>query len=279
MNTENRKKAKNDFEKDFFKLMNNAVFGKTMENLRKRKEIHLVSDEAKALKLQPWFEDRLIIGNNLVPIEMKKKKILFNKPIYVGASILELSKTLMYKFHYDVMIPKFTQEKLKILYMDTDSFFNAVKSEDVYHDMLEREFHNMLDTSDYPKSHILFSDKNKKVIGKMKDEVSGSIIQKFIGLGSKLYAFQIFNDGSVKKKAKGVVKSVTQNQIRFEDYKKCLDTGKKMFRVQKKIVSKKHVICTYQFNKIALSNIDDKRHILNDNVSTLSYGHKDTSVL
>jgi hypothetical protein len=136
LNTNLRKQAKNDFEKDFFKLMNNAVFGKTMENIRNRVDIRLVTDENKALKLirKPNFKKSIIINENLLSIEMEKTNLEFNKPIYVGFSILDLSKYLMYEFHYDVILKKYGN-KLSLCYQDTDSLIYEIETEDIYEDM------------------------------------------------------------------------------------------------------------------------------------------------
>ena len=126
MNTELRKKAKNDFEKDFFKLMNNAVFGKTMENVRKHRDIKLVTTDKRRNKLvsEPNYYTIKCFSESLVAIEMKKTKIKINKPIYLGLSILESSKILMYEFWYDYIKPKYG-DNVKLCYMDTDSFYNA----------------------------------------------------------------------------------------------------------------------------------------------------------
>ena len=126
MNTELRKKAKNDFEKDFFKLMNNAVFGKTMENVRKHRDIKLVTTDKRRNKLvsEPNYYTIKCFSESLVAIEMKKTKIKINNPIYLGLSILESSKILMYEFWYDYIKPKYG-DNVKLCYMDTDSFYNA----------------------------------------------------------------------------------------------------------------------------------------------------------
>ena len=114
MNTDLRKKAKNDFEKDFFKLMNNAVFGKTMENVRKHRDIKLVTTERRRnyLVSEPNYHTTKFFTENLLAIEMKKTEILMNKPVHLGLSILELSKILMYEFWYDYVKLKYG-EKVK----------------------------------------------------------------------------------------------------------------------------------------------------------------------
>ena len=133
MNTELRKIAKNDFEKDFFKVMNNAVFGKTMENVRKHRDIKLVITDKKRIKLvsEPNYHTMNYISEDLSIIEMKRTKVKMNKPIYLGLSILEISKLLMYEVWYDYMKSKYG-DNVKLYYMDTDSFIMNIKTEDFY---------------------------------------------------------------------------------------------------------------------------------------------------
>ena len=122
-NTKLRSESKNDFEKDFFKLMNNSVYGKTMENVRKHRDIKLVrsNSERKKLVSEPNYHTCKQFSENLLAIEMKKTKIHMNKPVYVGQAVLDISKTLMYEFWYDYIIPKY-DDKVRLCYMDTDSF-------------------------------------------------------------------------------------------------------------------------------------------------------------
>ena len=131
MNTELRKKAKNDFEKGFFKLMNNAVFGKTMENVRNQGDIRLVATDKRRNQLvtEPNYHPTKWFSENVLAIEMEKTKVKMNKPIYLGLSILEISKILMYEFWYDYMKPKYG-DNVKLCYMDTDSFIIYIKTED-----------------------------------------------------------------------------------------------------------------------------------------------------
>ena len=133
MNTELRKLAKDDFEKDLFKLMNNAVFGKTMENVRKHRDIKLVTTDKKRSKLdsEPNYHTMNYISEDLSMIEMKRTKVKMNKPIYLGLSILEISKILMYEFWYDYMKPKYGDD-VKLCYSDTDSFVMNIKTNDFY---------------------------------------------------------------------------------------------------------------------------------------------------
>ena len=203
MNTELRKAAKNDFEKDLFKLMNNSVFGKTMENIRKHRDIKLVTPDKKRSKLvsEPNYHTINLISEDF--IEMKKTKVKMNKPIYLGLSILEISKILMYEFWYDYMKPKYN-DNVKLCYMDTDSFIMNIKTGDFYED-IANDVEHRFDTSNFEVSRPLATGKNKKVIGLMKDELGGKIITEFVTLRPKTYSF-LTDDGKEDKKAKGTKK-------------------------------------------------------------------------
>ena len=167
LNTDLRTKAKNDFEKDFFKLMNNSVFGKTMENIRNRLDIKLVTDKNKAEKLaaKPNFNHCNIFSEDLIAIHMKKTELTFNKPVYLGMCILDLSKTLMYNFHYKYIKQKYG-DKAKLLFTDTDSLMYEIQTEDFYKD-ISKDVKHRFDTSDYPPNHPsgIPSGFNKKVLG------------------------------------------------------------------------------------------------------------------
>ena len=149
-NTQLRTAATNDFEKDFFKLMNNSVFGKTMENIRKHRNIKLVTTEEKYLHtvMKPNFKSGVLFGENLMGCEMGKIKVVMNKPVYLTQEILDLSKIIMYEFHYDYMVPKYGLEKLKFCYMDTDSLVYDIKTEDFYADIADN-IPAIFDTSGY----------------------------------------------------------------------------------------------------------------------------------
>ena len=274
LNTDLRTEAKNNFEKDFFKLMNNSVFGKTMENIRNRKDIQLVTSKRKALKLiaKPNFKHRTIFTNNLVAVHMGKTELYFNKPIYVGMSILDVSKTLMYDFHYNYIIPKYN-EKAKLLFTDTDSFCYELETEVFFKD-ISNDVEAKFDTSAYPENHPsgIKTGVNKKVIGMMKDECSGKIMSGFVGLRAKSYATKM-DDGVESKKCKGISKTVTKNDIAFEDYKNVLFDQTVQLRKMNVIRSHKHEIFTEEINKIALSGNDDKRVIMEDRIRTMAYGH------
>ena len=273
-NTELRKHAKNDFEKDFFKLMNNSVFGKTMENMRKRIDVRLVNniESAKKLIRKPNFNHFNIFSEDLAAINMKKTEIRFNKPVYVGFSILDLSKQIMYDFHYNYIKEKYG-EKAELLMTDTDSLVYNIETEDFYED-ISQDVREKFDTSNYPKNHKsgIWDETNKKVIGKFKDEFGGSIPIEFVGLGAKQYAL-LMDNGKEIKKNKGTKKLVVKKTISFNDFKNCLRTKEPQMRSQNLIGSKLHDIYTKTVNKKALSAYDDKRIIQKDGIHTFPYGH------
>ncbi|XP_065668188.1 uncharacterized protein LOC136088409 [Hydra vulgaris] len=272
LNTNLRTKATNDFKKDFFKLMNNSVFGKTMENVENKVDIRLVTDRNEAIKLasKPNFESRTIFDENLIAIHMKRTKLKYTKPIYLGMCILDLSKTLMYEFHYDY-IKKNYADRAKLLFTDTDSLAYEVKTEDFCSDISE-DIEDKFDTSEFNPKHPAISNVgfkvglNKKVIGMFKDETGGAQIEEFVGLRSKLYSYKVH--GKDNKKCKGVKKNVVKKYITHEDYKDCLLNKREQIRKMNVIRSYSHEIYTEEINKIALSADDDKRVFLEDGIHT-----------
>jgi len=269
-NTDKRTKSHNDFEKNFFKLMNNAVFGKTMENLRKRQNIKLMTNENKLNKYitKPGFLNCKIFNENLVAVHSVKEKLVLDKPIYVGFCILDLSKWLMYDFHYGYMKKKY-RDSAQLLFTDTDSLCYEIRTEDFYKDM----YHNKgyFDLSDM-KIEQFKDNENKRVIGKFKDETEGVPIKEFIGLRSKMYSIKLDNDIE-KKTAKGIVKCVIKNRLKHEIYRDILESGGKLYSEMKIIRSEKHQLYTMSLSKISLSAYDDKRYISHDGIQSYAYGH------
>ena len=269
-NTELRKTATNSFEKDFFKLMNNSVFGKTIENIRKRQNVFLVDNREKALKLtcRPNFERLNIFDQNLVAIHMKKTEVYFNKPVYVGQAILDLSKLLMIDFNYNYIQKKYSYKKARLLFTDTDSLMYELKTDDFYAD-ISADIKARFDTSDFPQGHEsgILTGVNKKVIGKFKDEVAGRQITHFVGLRPKMYSFKI-EESKTNKKCKGIKKNVVKKKIEFEDYVRCLFFSEKQMRTMNIIRSENHDIYSKEVNKLALSSDDDKRILCKDKVNT-----------
>ena len=278
MNTELRKVASNDFEKEFYKLMNNAVFGKTMENVRKHRDIKLVTTDKKRNKLvsEPNYHTMNYISEDLSIIEMKRMKVKMNKPIYLGLSILDISKILMYEFWYDYMKPKYN-DKVKLCYMDTDSFVMNIKTNDFYKD-IANDVEKRFETSNYEVNRPLPTGKNKKVIGLMKDELGGKVITEFVALRPKTYSY-LTDDCKENKKAKGTKKCVIKIMIKFNDYKNCLLKDEVVLKSQQRFRSNGHDVYTENINKIALSSNDDKRLTASDKITSYPYGYKGKQAL
>ena len=211
--------------------MNNAVFGKTMENIRKHRDIKLVTTDKKRNKLVSESNYHTInyISENLSIIEMNKTKVKMNNPIYLGLSILDISKILMYEFWYDYMKPKYN-DNIKLCYMDTNSFVKNIKTNDFYKD-ISNDVEKRFDTSNYECNRPLPIVKNKKIIELMKDELGGKIITEFVTLRPKSYSYLI-DDGKEDKKAKGTKKCVIKRMIKFDDYKNCLLKDKILLKSQ-----------------------------------------------
>ena len=238
MNTKLRKQAKNDFQKDFFKLMNNAVFRKTMENVRKHGDIKLVTTYKRRNQLvsEPNYHTTKSFSENLLAIEMKKTKVKMNKPVYLGLSILEISKTLMYEFWYDYIKPKYG-DNVKSSYMDTDSFIMDIKTKDFYKDIVnnvEKKF----DTSNYEVNRTLPTGKNKKGIGLMKDELGRKSVTEFVALRPKTYSY-LTDDCKEDKKAKGIKTYVIKRRLKFNDHKYCLLNNEIILKSQRRFRSRR----------------------------------------
>lgn len=277
LNTELRTKAVSDFEKDFFKLMNNSVFGKTMENVEKRVNVKLLThweNRGKSLGVQdliakPEFRNISVFSENLVAVQLNKTKVTYDKPIYLGFSILDISKILMYDFHYEYILKKF-DNKVKLMYTDTDSLIYQIFTENFYED-IKPDIPSLFDTSSYPTNNIHgYPQINKKKLGFFKDENNGEIVKEFVGLRSKMYAIQ--TKTKLTAKAKGVNKCITQ-RLSMKNYKSCLLNRSIEYSTMYRFRSIKHTIFTQQISKISLSCNDTKRHILPNNVDTLAWGH------
>ena len=270
-NTQKRTNAKNAFEKDFFKLMNNSVFGKTMENIRKRVDVRLVTDDKKLLKMvaKPTYVSSKIFNENLVAVHKIKETLTLNRPAYIGMCILDLSKTLMYDFHYNYIKQKYDC-KAKLLFTDTDSLTYEIEAKDVYSDFWNDK--DKFDNSDYPGSSPYFDNTNKKVIGKFKDEAAGITITEFVGLRSKMYSY-IKDNRTGGKTAKGIKKIVIKKNITHENYKQTLLENKQLCHTMKTIRSQNHQLGSFEINKVSLSCFDDKRYILEDGINSYAYGH------
>ena len=279
-NIQKRMAAETTFEKKFYKDLNNSLFGKTIENQRKYSNIKLViGEKLKKLVVSPAFVNSKAFDNELHAVQMMKTSIVLNKPKYLGMSILDISKVIMYDFHYGYMA-KFPDKKL--LFTDTDSLMYEIKTEDFYKEIApDVELH--FDTASYPKEHFLYRSVNNKVAGMFKDEASGKIIAEFIGLRPKLYSYVMdswlnaADETRVKlekntKRAKGTDAATRKYILRHEDYRNCLTSREEFVAPVTRIVHKLHCLTTRVSPKVVLSFHDDKR-ILKDDYHTLAYGH------
>ena len=264
---------KHEFEKDFYKLMNNAVFGKTMENVRNQRDIKLVTTDKRrcALTSEPNYHSTKYISKDLLVMEMRKTEVRMNKPIYLGQAILDLSKTLMYEFWYDYIKPKFG-DKARLCYMDTDSFVMYIKTDDFYKDISD-DVDKWFDTSNFNRNdnRPLETGKNKKVLGKFKDELGGKIIVELCALRVKAYAYKL-DDDTQNKKAKGTKKCIVKREIIFQNYVDSLFKNEVLLRSQQRFRSDHHKVYIEEVNKIALSSNDVKRIQIFDKITTFPYG-------
>lgn len=299
-NSKLRQNASNEFEKDFYKLMNNSFYGKTMENIRDRIQVNFCLNKKQFDKHtnSPLFANQvnIIKEDGLTLVKSHKKTIVLNKPIYLGACILDLSKIIMYKFHYDVM--KVRYPDCIMMKTDTDSLLYFIKTEDLYKDLKEdSNIQKYMEFSNYPKDHYLYNCDRKKEPGLFQDEIMKllmALISEYVGLRAKCYSLNIVNidennEMSCKKKAKGVPSRHVDKKITFDDYKTCLLTQNKIIIGNDNQESNTHDTIysdkIYSFrsinmkmysieqSKIALSSGDTKRYILKDKITTLAWGH------
>jgi hypothetical protein len=203
-----------------------------------------------------------------VAVQRTKKTINLCKPIYIGFSVLEMSKLLMYDFHYNEMKPRYG-DNIQLCFTDTDSLLYDVKTDDIYKDMLERK--ELYDFSDYPTNHPNFSVENKKVLGKMKDEMSSRAILEGVFLKAKMYS-TLEACGNEKSTAKGV-KMSAQKKLTHQHYKGILFDGGRMRTTMNMMRNDRHEMNTITLNKVSLSAYDDKRYLHSDGVTSLAYGH------
>lgn len=290
-NTTKRAQATNDFSKDYFKLMNNAVFGKFLQDDRKHRNARLLTrpELIERAISDPFFEDRNILAEDKVIAYMRKKKITMNKPMIVGVCILELSKLHMYNFYYNVMQKIFGENRLRLLFTDTDSLCMEIQTDDFHSEIVKNNAQSYFDWSNYPTDHPMYDKKGKAVLGLFKDETAGFWINQFVGLRSKLYSIlkdektmmgELLDTGKhlEKKTAKGVKKWIIKKKLRHQQYYDCLTnpeynpynhleqmTGFQTFQNQ---------IYTTQITKLTLSAADDKMFVCDDGITTLPYGYR-----
>ena len=306
LNTNLRKHSKNDLEKDLFKLKNNGIFGKSMENVSNRSNIKLINNNPeKLLKLirQQNFQNAYQISNKLCLVKSKPIKTIFDKPIYLGACISETSKLHMYQFWYDHLKNKYNN-KVELIYTDTDSFIIQVETDDIYIDMLEDK--NLYDFSNYPINHSNYDITNKKVLGKFKDELNSLMITEFIGLKPKMYSFEYidnnikinrctkceydeYNDIIINENDKRIIlkydeydNMVVNNNIhkgikksislKHDEYKRSLYKEEILNKESYNLQLNKQNVYLDKINKITLNPFESKRYWI-DNINSLPYGY------
>ena len=252
-----------------FLLLIDLFAGKTCEDVRKHRDVRIARDENKVKKLvaRPQYNQHVIYDENMTAIQFKKTLVHLNKPRYIGMTILDISKLIMYQYHYEYLMPRYPGTKL--LFTDTDSFCYWIPSEtNIYDDI--RGNHDWFDFSNYPVDHPNFDDSNNLIPGKMKDEMGGDLILEFVGLRAKMYSILNY-DGMNKKTAKGVITQVKNHQITHEDFKTSLFEKKQFMHTGFKIVQDRHKLYTVDVNKVTLSPFNDKKWITRENNTFTCY--------
>ena len=265
-NTQKRKETTNDADQNHFRLLNNAIYGKTIENMRKRIKLGVVKNSQDFIKYtsRPTCVTWKVFENNLAAIHEKKISLTLNKPIYVGFTVLEISELEMYSFHYNFMIGKFSTG---LLFTDTDSLYYELHEKIPYKKM--NKYKELFDLRNFHISSKYYRINNKKVVGKIKDGYGVKSIVKAVRLKSKMYSIQDqSNNEKITRKGHNVF-------IEFQEFYSTLFQKKILRQTMRGIKSKNHNLGTYQTNKRSLSCFDDKRNVLKNGINTLAYGHKD----
>lgn len=289
-NTERRAASTHKFQKDFYKLKNNSLFGKTVENLRKRMNLRLVHNERQLLTYssKATFQRLHMIDDDFASVALGKETICLNRPVYVGQAILDLSKLRMYRLQY-VELEKYRQEfncEIEVIAGDTDSFFLHCRGVDVQNKLLPAMLRDeLLDTSNFDPSHALYTTRFTNEIGKFKDETGQKFeIIEAVFLRPKCYSLKT-NEEACIKKAKGITYKTVKDVLTHDDYKNIYaayephehdepTSPKRLCIDQTTIRSINHQLHTVTSSKVALTCMDDKRVWISKN-SSLPYGHCD----
>lgn len=282
-NSKQRSLAQSKHEKDFYKCKNNSLFGKTMEDVRKHGNYRLVTDvnQFKRLSASPLFVDRDIITEDITGVKLHKAKVTLNRPIFVGQAVLDHSKLAMYNLFYSILPSCPLVHNLKLLGGDTDSFFlqATIDHDKTPSDVLHSMKH-VVDFSNYPTTHPLYSDDNKARLGFFKDETAGQEIAEMILLRPKMYSMKMKtdddNESNSIRRAKGIGRAVKRN-LRHANYQEAYHQNKESTVDMTILKSVSHTVYTHSFKKRGLSCFDDKRIWLSKNKS-LPHGHVDSPV-
>lgn len=293
--TKKRTESKNDFEKKFWKDYVNSLFGKTIEGVANRKKVIICTSPEKFKKnlSNPNYERHIIVNEEIAIVIKSIEKAKVRRPYYIGFSVLEISKYIMYNFFYEILQPYFGIDGCAVLYQDTDSFVLNLKTKDIISDLKTLSVN--MDFSNLHENHPLFSMKNKTQLFKFKEEFALKPISRFCALKSKCYSFELacehkeginkegvcFRCNNTPKnkntshynRLKGVQQS-TARQIHFEKYVKCISSVYCRRDHVRQITSKAQKITTNFLNKISISSFDDKRYLLNCGIHSEPYHQK-----
>ena len=254
-------------------MRNNSIFGKTMKNVRNHRDIKLVTSDKRRKRLvsEPNYYSHKKFCDHLMAIEMKKTRVTMTKPLHLGMSILDISKTLMYELWYDYINPKYGG-RAELCYTDTDSFIINIKTEDFFED-ISNDVEKRFDTSNHDKNdkRPIPIGKNKKEPGLFKDELGGKIMTEVVALRPKAYAYLDDDGNKHKKSTKGTKRCVIKQKLMFQNFKNCLFNNKTVYRSQERFKSYNHDVYTEEVNKIVLSSNDDKRLQTFDRIITYPY--------
>ncbi|XP_022183243.1 uncharacterized protein LOC111042849 [Myzus persicae] len=246
-----------------------------MECVRRRIDLRLVSSPKTMRKLinRHTFKHCTQYNNNLTAVSLENKVIKFDKPIYIGFAVLEISKTLMYDYHYNVM-QRHYNDKIRLMYTDTDSLVYRITTEDFYKDAIDNPILlNRMDTSNLPRDHPCYVGTRARIPGLFKDETEGRVMSEFVALRAKSYSYKIAGWEAIV--AKGIRGHVVRNHLTLDDHKRCLfeNDNNDAYRVNMSIRSFKHQVKTIKSLKKTLNRFDDKRVVSEDRIHTLAYGH------
>ena len=274
LNTEKRALSTNKFDKDFYKLKNNSLYGKTVENLKKRLNLRIVNNDETRLVTytsSPYFRRSMKIDDNLIGVLLNKEEIVLDRPSYIGQTVLDLSKLRMYQLQYQDL-EKYRQEfncEIKIVAGDTDSFFLKCKNVDLDQLLKKMQDDGQLDTSNYPADHPLYSTTVENKLGLYKDEACGKRFKEWIFLRPKCYSLKYRNNKEVLK-AKGV--NVKGTTLKHKNYKVVYKYNLVQSIPQTRFITRNHQLYTQKNTKVALKCLDDKRIWTAKNRS-VAYGH------
>ena len=268
--TQKRRDAPNPFVSSLYKLFANSIYGKLMEDKRKHVKVDVVLKECMAERRvrKDLCQRMKILAEDKIIFQMKPDKVIMDKAVVSGFTVLELSKLHVYSLYYD-HFKSYYGKRIQLIYSDTDSLLVEIKSNDIVNDM--KHFDNIMDFGDLPRDHPLYSPTNSKKIGCLKDEMAGDSILEVVAIKPKLYAIKSVK--GEKKRAKGIQKVVCNNQLSFEDYKKSLYEESVTKRDTRRLGSLDHKISMFENCKIAISPFEDKRYLCNDKITSYAYGH------